>query len=158
MAARNVRRREDRSWIWNGYVKAIALGWAIPGAGHWILGWRFRAALVAGLLLGTFWAGEAMSGGYAVTRKEHDWFFYAQIGNGASAILADRLQWATVEPNPPAPNRIDRSIPPALTTGILLTSVSGLLNMILVLHLLDPRTWVRAAAERRRAQRREGNA
>ena len=122
------------------YILAVVLAWLIPGAGHWILGWRARAVAFAVLLLGTFWWGEVGAKGYAVTKKEHDIFFLAQIGNGMSTIFANGLQWGDVPAVPPD-REIDSAIPHFLTMGILLTSVSGLLNMLLVLHVMDPRTW-----------------
>jgi hypothetical protein len=125
------------------YLLALVLAWAVPGLGHWILGYRARAVVLGALLLVMFWWGEAAAGGYAVIRAEHPYFFYAQIGMGASALIADRVEWAPDvqrAPPPGAQGRLDRTIPPLLTTGILLTSVSGLLNMLLVLHILDPRT------------------
>ena len=121
------------------YLLAIVLAWLVPGAGHLILGWRFRSAAIAVLLLGMFWFGEATAGGWAVIREEHDYFYWAQIGNGLSTVLADKLQWGDVTPK--GGEGIDRTIPPFLTTGILLTSISGLLNMLLIIHVMDPRTW-----------------
>jgi len=134
------------------YLFAVALSWLIPGAGHWILGDRVRAVVLGSMLLGTFWWGEAMAGGYAVIRKEHPYFFYGQIGIGLSAIVADRLTpWADVDPEPDAPrafggNPIDRKPPRGLAVGILLTSIAGLLNIVQILHVMDPRTWMARAA------------
>jgi hypothetical protein len=124
-----------------GSLFAAILGWLVPGLGHWVLGYRKQAVILGALLLGSFWWGEYVSSGYAVTRLEHPIFYYGQIGNGASAIIANSLQWGDVAP-PLATQRhpgIDRKIPALLTTGILFTSVSGLLNMLLVLQLLAPR-------------------
>jgi hypothetical protein len=131
-----------------GALFAAILGWLVPGLGHWVLGYRKQAVILAVLLLGSFWGGEFVSSGYAVTRREHPIFFYGQVGNGASAIIANGLQWGDLpaplviqrQSTPFArPTGIDRKIPPLLTTGILFTSVSGLLNMLVVLQLLAPR-------------------
>lgn len=146
--------RERSFQIRGPYLIAVAASWLLPGAGHWLLGHRLRAVLLGMLLLGTFWWGEAIAGGYAVTRKEHPIFFYGQIGNGLSAVLADRIPpWADVAPNPgaPAADKIDRKIPPGLATGILLTSISGLLNLLLILEVMDPRSWAWGAAAQRGA-------
>ncbi len=125
------------------YVIAVFMSWLIPGMGHWIMGYRLRACILGALLLGSFWWGEVTAGGYAVTRAEHNIFFIGQIGNGLSALVANRLQWADVMPSMSTRdmNTIDTTIPPRLTIGILLTSVSGLLNMLLILYVMDPRSW-----------------
>ena len=131
------------------YLLSVVLAWMVPGLGHWLMGWRIRGAILGILLLGTFWSGEFLSGGYAVTRKEHHIFFYGQVGSGLSAVLADWIQWADVAPAPGAAmvaKPIDLKIPPHLAAGILLTSVAGLLNMLLVLSVMDPHTWQRRPA------------
>ena len=123
------------------YFLAVVLSWLIPGAGHWLLGHRVRAVILSGLLLGTFWWGEVMAMGFAVKRDEHPYFFIGQIGNGFSALLADRLVLAELPPRNPQQREIDRRIPPGLAMGIFLTSISGLLNILLILHVMDPRSW-----------------
>ena len=136
------------------YLAAVILSWLVPGAGHWILGQRVRAVLLAVLLLGTFWWGETMASGWAVTRKEHEIFFLGQIGNGLSAILANFYEnKEDVKPNvggnrPVGERAIDRKIPSHLSIGILLTCISGLLNLLLVLHTMDPRSWQERPSER----------
>ena len=42
---------------------------------------------------------------------------------------------------------ISHDLPAHLNLGILLTSVSGLLNALVVLHVFDPRTWKEAMAD-----------
>ena len=135
-----IRRNEN-------YFLAVILGWALPGAGHWILGQRKQAVILGALLLGTFWWGETIAEGYAVTRKEHEYFFYGQAGIGVSAFIANQVQSNKL----PAviTQEIDREVPVDLQTGILLTSISGILNIILVLYVMDPRSWERREERRR---------
>ena len=97
------------------------------------------------LLLGTFWWGEVMAKGYAVKRDEHPYFFIGQVGNGFSALLADRIELAKLDPRNPRQGEIDRTIPEGLAMGIFLTSISGLLNVLLILHVMDPRSWTAPA-------------
>jgi hypothetical protein len=137
-------RTESRFVPGPRYFLAVLLSWALPGAGHWMLGHRARGALLALLVLGTFWWGEAIAAGFAVTRVEHPVFFIAQAGVGVSALAAD---W-TAGWDPKAPpitdahsTTIDRRITFDLAMGILLTSVSGILNLLLILHVMDPRSW-----------------
>jgi len=122
------------------YYLAVFMSWLVPGAGHWLMGHRVRGCILGFLLIGTFWWGEAMAGGYAVKRNEHPYFFIGQIGNGLSALVANKIEFKKLFPI--SSSSIDRTIPPGLTTGILLTSVSGLLNILLVLYVMDPRSWL----------------
>ncbi len=125
------------------YLVTIILSWLIPGAGHWILGYRVRAVVIAMALLATFWVGESvLARNKAVTYKVHDVFFCLQVGNGLSAIVAN-ARWG----NPVGEDQtdeIDRLLPKHLNLGILFCSVSGLLNMLVVLHIMDPKTWTDA--------------
>ena len=123
------------------YLLAVVLSWLIPGAGHWLLGHRVRAVVLSVLLLGTFWWGEVMAKGYAVKRDEHPYFFIGQVGNGFSALLADRIELVKLPSRNPRQSEIDRDIPQDLAMGIFLTSISGLLNVLLILHVMDPRSW-----------------
>lgn len=119
-------------------IIAAILSWLVPGLGHWLLGFRVRGFILGGLLLGIFWWGEAMAQGYAVTRKEHGFLFCFQAGNGLSTLLANSLQWGNL---PPISNSaIDRAVPTPLYVGFLLTTLSGVMNILLVVHVLDPRS------------------
>jgi TM2 domain-containing membrane protein YozV len=140
------------------YLLAVVFSWLVPGAGHWIIGRPIRGLAMFFLLVGSFWWGEWISSGYAVTRVEHPIFFYAQVGNGLSALLADKIQFGDLPPRVPPQHRqeIDRQIPPQITMGILITSVSGLLNVLLVLFIMDPRSWEAAQAAAMAAGARAG--
>ncbi|MCZ6794470.1 MAG: hypothetical protein O7J95_12745 [Planctomycetota bacterium] len=127
------------------YVVAVAASWALPGAGHVILGYRVRGLLIGATLLGTFWLGESvLADNMAVTYRVHPIFFSLQVGNGASTLWAN---WCWGEPvhdeNQLAAIRDD--LPDQLSLGILFCSLSGLLNLLVVLHVMDPRTWTDAA-------------
>lgn len=125
------------------YLFTVVISWLLPGAGHWILGFRVRGVLIGATLLGTFWFGEAiLAENMAVTRKVHPIFFGLQAGNGFSALLADTLWGAATRPaRPDVIDEIARDLPARLNLGILLCSVSGLLNVLVILHVMDPRTW-----------------
>ncbi len=130
------------------YIVTAALSWLVPGAGHWLLGYRIRALILAVTLLGTFWLGETvLADNWAVTREVHPIFFGLQVGNGFSAIVAD-IVWG-VPRHVDALGEIKDDLPRYLSLGILLSSISGLLNLLVVLHILDPRTWHEAARKER---------
>ncbi len=118
---------------------AAVLSWLVPGLGHWLLGFRVRGIILGGLLLGIFWWGEVMAQGYAVTRKEHAFLFCFQAGNGLSTLLANSLQWGNLPPI--SGSAIDRAVPATLYVGFLLTTLSGVMNILLVVHVIDPRSW-----------------
>ena len=122
------------------YVSAGLAGWLIPGAGHWMLGFRVRALVIGATVLGLFWFGEAVVADHmAVSKEVHPFFYPCQMGNGLSTIVAQRF-WG--EPRYAMGNeRPDHKLPRGYHVGILFTTVSGLLNILAVLHVLDPRTW-----------------
>ena len=119
------------------YAFAAVLSWLIPGAGHWVLGYRVRATVLGATILGLFWTGEfVLADGLAVTRRASPVFFVGQVPNGLSTLIANKV-WG--EPRPDGD--IDRDLPPHLNLGILCTLLSGLLNVLLILHVLDPESW-----------------
>ena len=130
------------------YVTTVVLSWLLPGAGHWVLGYRVRALVLGVAILGTFWIGETVLGeNLAVTRQVHPVFFGLQAGSGASAFIADTVWGDPLHTNASntdfiAGGRADLpALPEHLSLGILFCSVAGLLNVLLVLHVMDPKTW-----------------
>lgn len=147
------------------YLFTAVSAWLLPGSGHWFLGHRGRGVVLGGTILGIFWLGEVMAvpppeSGHerrppiAVTRTVHPIFFCCQVGNGFSALMANTLWGKPLYPDRGASSQPDPHLPTYLNLAILFTSVSGLLNYLLVLHVLDPRTWKerRAAMARGAAQ------
>ncbi len=63
------------------------------------------------------------------------------MGNGFSTLLSNGL-WG--EPRYPESHKyqINRHLPRLLNLAVLFTCVSGLINYLLILHVLDPRTWL----------------
>ena len=90
-------------------------------------------------MLALFWVGESLlARDMAVSHEVHPYFFVGQAGNGLSAFVANHF-WGEARELA----EIDRNLPPHLSLGILCTIVSGLLNVLLVLHCLDPRSYER---------------
>jgi hypothetical protein len=147
--------REPRFEVSVEYVFTVLSSWLLPGAGHWFLGHRVRAIVLGGSILGLFWAGQILAlsppdADYprhplAVSRQVHPIFFACQAGNGFSTALAEIL-WGRPRYADRNDANLDRDLPVFLNLGILFTSVSGLLNYLLVLHILDPRTWLQRGA------------
>lgn len=151
------------------YLFTVVSSWLLPGAGHWLLGYRVRGLVLGASILGLFWMGEALalpppdpqapSQPLAVMRKVNPVFFACQVGNGFSALLANSLWGSKTRTKQENIQALDRGLPPYLNLGILFTSVSGLLNYLLVLHILDPKSWVQAgldASGKGQKQKNEG--
>jgi hypothetical protein len=134
------------------YFSTVLASWLIPGAGHWILGRRAQAVILFAALNATFWIGQYLGDFRPVNRAIHNIVFWGQVGNGLGTLVSNHF-WGEKRLPPPG---VDRSLPPHLNTGILFTTIAGLLNLLLVLHVADPKTWTegksRPAEERRKAQ------
>ncbi len=144
------------------YVLTVVSSWLIPGSGHWLLGYRMRGAILGLGVIGLFWFGEsALANNMAVSKETSPIFYGCQMGNGLSTLVAQRL-WGkphtskTANYGPPRPP--DATIPRHYHFGVLFTTVSGLLNMLAVLHVLDPDTWRRAKMDQRERGRPPGGA
>jgi hypothetical protein len=139
------------------YLATLVLSWLVPGAGHWLLGYRVRALLLSTCILGLFWVGESLlAENMAVSRKVSPVFFALQAGNGLSSFAADHF-WGTPRRSAGYTESIDRELSPNLNLGILFTLVSGLLNVLLLIHTMDPRTWLEAAMEKAERGRRRAS-
>ena len=124
-------------------ILAAVLTWLIPGAGYWILGYRKKALALGIILLGLFWTGASILGGsMAVTYEVHPVFFCLEAGNGLSTFISN---WAWGDPVHADGLRSIQNMPVHLNLGILCCVVSGMLNILLVLNILDSETWQQAA-------------
>jgi hypothetical protein len=144
---------------------AALFGWLIPGAGHLYAGHALKGGLSLVLVLGMYVAGLAISRCEAVSldgELGHPYAFMAQIGVGLPTGLAlayshERLPWK--------PDRSEGywSRPeyvaqlPAIDTGLLLTMIAGLLNLLLIHDALNgiPGAIQRRAEEARQRRRLE---
>ena len=151
------------------YVFTVLSSWLVPGSGFWLLGYRTRGVLLGGSILLLFWVGQALAipptppphakpeelglsrKPLAVARQVSPIFFACQAGNGFSALFSNAL-WGEPRYSEKTHGEPDRYLPRNLNLAILFTSVSGLLNYLLVLHIMDPRSWEEAARDRAQAE------
>jgi len=119
------------------HVAHALAGWLLPGAGHLLRGEWAKGLVLGVTLLGCFAAGEYMSEFHAVSRREHEISFWAQIGVGGPTLLCawyDETHngpWAALAHKP-------MPVPRLLDCGIMYTCVAGLLTFVLVVDLLFP--------------------
>jgi hypothetical protein len=125
----------------NRIILAVA-GWAVPGLGHIFRGERVKGILFGATLLGCFIAGQIMSDFRAVSQREHEFAFWAQIGVGLPALgcnFFDRHRhdsddsFLNIGESP-----LPEPVPRLLDCGIMYTCVAGLLSFVLVVDLLFP--------------------
>lgn len=69
-------------------ARALLASWLLPGAGHWVIGQRGRAALFGATVAAVFLAGLWMGGLATVSVYGHKWAFLLQIFDGPLAMLA----------------------------------------------------------------------
>ena len=72
----------------------IALGWLVPGLGHYLLGKKDRAAVFAAVIAGGFITGIVLGGEVGIPRPENPFSWlatFASVGNGILYLV--RLVW-----------------------------------------------------------------
>ncbi|MBI4615478.1 MAG: hypothetical protein HY720_17805 [Planctomycetes bacterium] len=116
-------------------VTVLVLGWLVPGAGHWVLGRRKRAALFCAILTLTFLVGFAMAEYRNVSYSRHEYYFVGQSFCGVLTIAT-----ATVSESLPP---LGRPIP-GEDRGMLYTCVASLLNALLCLDAYERAVKARA--------------
>ena len=100
--------------------------WAVPGAGHWIVGHKKKAVLYFVTITVTFFVGLALAQGRNFN-YERDWVYYfAYVFNGLETLLV----WATTQSL-----ELDRPIP-YLQLGFLYSAVASLLNLVAIMDYL----------------------
>jgi len=84
------------SWPVSTAVAGL-LAWLVPGAGHWFLGRRIRAAILFVVIQGLFWWGVGIGGVFTVDPREEFWWSRAQMCTGASGLVSHYRQNAAHE-------------------------------------------------------------
>jgi hypothetical protein len=125
----------------------LILGWLLPGAGHFVLGQRWRGVAFFVLLTATFALGLVLTEGGAVSFEEHRIALCAQIFAGAPALaglVRDHGRYAAVEGFSIRPI-MSPEVVAMIDLGLLFTMLAGLLNLLLIVDAYE-----RALAARRR--------
>lgn len=116
---------------------AWLLGWLLPGAGHWYLGRRAQAVVLASTIGGCFIAGALLGRGGAVTGYRLE-YLVMQLGAGVPAFVAWLLS-SELTPDLAVPLR---------ETAVLYTVVPALLNVVVALDAAALAAGARPPAER----------
>ncbi len=106
---------------------ALVLGWVVPGAGHIVIGQVRKGIFFFAILLVTFVAGLLLADFRTVRASDNPFYFVGQVGSGLNLLLTSLctnlhprgwLSQVYFEP------------------GLLYMSVSGLLNILVVMSVL----------------------
>lgn len=108
--------------------------WFFPGAGHFILGRKRRAAIICGAIWLMFFIGILSGGAYypGFDYKDGSLLYllniFAKLGNGLGSVIAF---FASVEPSPAAAAKA------TFEYGGRMVEIAGLLNYLAMLDASD---------------------
>jgi len=129
---------------------AAILAWVLPGLGHIMIGQCVRARRVmigmAVLILG----GLLIGGVDAVDSKNDRLWFAAQAGAGPIVLVIDVVNQTFVGSRPISEAASWRSLGHVNSIGTLSIGLAGLINVVVILDALKPRSVTRR--HRRRAE------
>lgn len=108
-----------------GYIVGV-LAWLVPGAGHWYLGHRMRAAVMFATIFATFVLGVMLGGVEMVDLNFSKPWFCAQIMAGIPALVSAVAQNPNIQPG------YGRGV----DLGQVYAGVAGMLNMLCILDAL----------------------
>lgn len=103
--------------------RTLLLAWLLPGAGHWYIARRGRAALYGLSVIGIFAAGLLLGHLATVSVVGHKWAFLLQIFNGPITIAAAVASHLTDAQ--PIPSQL-------ADLGLTLTLVSAAFNVLVM--------------------------
>ena len=104
---------------------ATLVGWIIPGGGHFLQGRKARGAVAFGLVVTLFAVGCYLAGGTNLDRARHFYYWAGQALLGPIAFVTETLSGH--------PMMTER--PRYEDAGIVLSSVAGILNVLLLLDV-----------------------
>lgn len=122
------------------FAAAVLLGWAVPGLGHVILGRPYKGAVFFALLSATYLTGLTLISWHTISFDDNPFYYIGQLGSGLTwgmtAVLGGE------KPYPHAGWPIAWFDP-----GMLYVAAPGLLNLVILLNLFQPRPSAEPAAE-----------
>lgn len=129
---------------------ACLVAWLLPGAGHWLLGRRAKAAVFLALVVATFVTGLMMQGRVYVANPEQPLTYLATFANvalGPMDLIGRRMFYERIiyafpgESDPLYEElvRLNRNKILAVTHeyGSTFVLAAGLMNILLILDVFD---------------------
>ncbi len=110
-------------------VVAMVAGWAIPGAGHLLIGQVKKGLFFFVVLILTFVAGLFLADFRTVRASDNPFYFVGQVGSGLNLLLT--YLCTNLHPRGWMPQVY-------FEPGLLYMSVSGLLNILVIMAILPP--------------------
>jgi hypothetical protein len=86
--------KEKRKNSFPGLAAILIIGWAVPGAGHWLMNQRLRGIIFFIAIELTFLVGIAIGGIAVVDPHESIAWFLAQLANGGACLLTTGVRAA----------------------------------------------------------------
>ncbi len=117
---------------------AIALGWLIPGAGHWLIGQRGRAVVFALAIHLLFFGGVLLGGVRVLNRPRQPVWDYSQFMAGWPMLVGNAVKNNTFPPHAKHPVGFAPLIQDVATAYCGLAGMLNLLVLVdLFLHVSD---------------------
>ena len=113
-------------------ILSLLAGWLVPGAGHFLLGERARAAAFAAAVLGTFALGLAITGGNAVSWQEHPVAFVVEAPAGLATLVPVAIEVVRGQAVALADDKVKY-----LDLGLLFCMMAGLWNLLLAVDAYE---------------------
>lgn len=109
---------------------AIFAAWALPGAGHLLMGRWTKGLLFMGLLGGLYLTGLWIAGFRSVDWDENPFYYVGQYGSGLTLLGARVLFTAKSFPRADLPLSW-------YDPGLLYVCCTGLLNLVVLINLVE---------------------
>jgi len=113
----------------------MLLAWLLPGLGHWWLGERRRARILAAAIGGLFVGGLLIGGIDVVDMRDDAYWFYGQSFAGPLAVAVGVLHHRLDRQGPPEPDDAPpyrKSIGRVNELGTLWCTLAGVLNLLAI--------------------------
>ena len=126
------------------HILAASAAWVLPGLGHFILGERRRATILAASI-GLLWLSGLMVGGVSVCdHRTRPWWFVGQVLLAPSLAVNYAHRQLRQRQASDLPTHYEPSYGHMSEQGILFTALAGLLNLLAVMDVAyrdpdDPR-------------------
>ncbi len=139
----DVNQPASRSNQARWHLAAAAAGWLVPGLGHWFIGQRQRAVILA-VTIGSLWVTGLVIGGLDVCDRQRNsaWFILQSLVAPSLAVdwyqsqllpIKSDEDWSSTEL---VRSAMEPSFGHPNEQGILYTALAGLLNLLVILDVI----------------------